>query len=756
MKMAETEKEKLELLGAAYGIQPSYSDIWGNTHTIPPETLEHVLGAMGVDVSNPQEALQHVEHRFWNQLAPPVLVASIDQLPSEFLFQVPSNGSPGATSEKELQVGLEIAGENTSPINHSYHFEQLNFKKDHQLDGITYECWSFPFPTALSTGYYHFKLTVAYENHKHQQTTLVIICPEQAYLPPALQGDGKRAGIAISLYGLRSQRNWGVGDFGDLKEFIRWAIGSLHVDVIGLNPLHAISNRQPYNISPYFPSSRFYRNFIYLDIAAMEDFRSSPAAKEFVQAEATQNLLTELRASELVQYERVATLKLQVLERVFQTFLQDHWLDKAGMTERSRKFQAYLQRETGLLDNFATFCALEDSFRQKDPDAWAWRQWPEPFQNPYSQEVQEFQQNHWQSILFYKYLQWQVEEQLKQAQDLARSMGANVGLYHDLALGSDPGGADNWAYQDFFVPGVTVGAPPDDFALEGQDWGFHPPHREKYRSDGYSLFVQEIRKNCQAGGALRIDHIMRFFRLFWIIQGQRAKNGTYVENHYQDLLKILALESDRAKTLIIGEDLGTVPPQVREALAYLRIFSYRLFYFERDDQGGLREPGSYPPYALTAVSTHDLPTLAGFWKGEDLSLRNTLGMFLSEDQFHAALQKRGSEKEEIVQRLVASGFLAKEAVNDRTFHAEISDELHSGIIGFLLSTTAKLVVISQEDLFRDTRQQNVPGTVTEHSNWSTKMYYTLEELWQDPEVEKCVRVFRHWISSTGRGMPPYS
>jgi 4-alpha-glucanotransferase len=488
----------------------------------------------------------------------------------------------------------------------------------------------------------------------------------------------------------------------------------------------------------------------------MEDFRSSAAANEFVQAEATQNLLAELRASELVQYERVATLKLQVLERVFQTFLQDHWLDKAGMTEHSRKFQAYLQRETGLLDNFATFCALEDSFHQKDPDAWAWRQWPEPFQNPYSQEVQEFQQNHWQSILFYKYLQWQVEEQLKEAQDLARSMGASVGLYHDLALGNDPGGADNWAYQDLFVPGVTVGAPPDDFALEGQDWGFHPPHREKYRSDGYSLFVQEIRKNCQAGGALRIDHIMRFFRLFWIIQGQRAKNGTYVENYYQDLLRILALESDRAKTLIIGEDLGTVPPQVREALAYLRIFSYRLFYFERDDQGGLREPGSYPPYALAAVSTHDLPTLAGFWTGEDLSLRNSLGMFPSEDQFHAALQKRRSEKEEIVQRLVASGFLAKKAVNDTTFHAGFGDQLHNGIIGFLLSTSAKLVVISQEDLFKDSRQQNVPGTVTEHPNWSTKMYYTLEELWQDPEVEKCVRVFRHWISSTGRRMPPSS
>jgi 4-alpha-glucanotransferase len=756
MATAEEKKETLAQLSAAYGVLSSYFDIWGNAHTIPPETLEQVLGALEVDVSNPQEALQHLEHRFWNQLAPPVLVESTDQLPSEFLFHVPSNNYPGAMLEKELQVRLEITGENTFPINHSYHIEQLSFKKDHQLDGITYECWSFPFPTALSTGYYHFKLAVVYENHKHQQTTLVIICPEQAYLPPALQGDGKRAGIAISLYGLRSQRNWGVGDFGDLKEFIRWAIGSLHVDVIGLNPLHAIPNRQPYNISPYFPSSRFYRNFIYLDIAAMEDFSSSPAANEFVQAEATQNLLADLRGSELVQYERVATLKLQVLERVFHTFLQDHWLDKAGMTERSRDFKAYLERETGLLDNFATFCALEDSFHQKDPDAWAWWQWPEPFQNPYSQEVQEFRQNHWQSILFHKYLQWQVAEQLEEAQDLARSMGASVGLYHDLALGSDPGGADNWAYPDFFVPGVTVGAPPDDFAPEGQDWGFHPPHREKYRSDGYSLFVQEIRKNCQAAGALRIDHIMRFFRLFWIMQGQRPQNGTYVENYYQDLLKIMALESDRAKTLIIGEDLGTVPPQVREALAYFRIFSYRLFYFERDDQGGLKEPESYPPYALASVSTHDLPTLAGFWTGEDVSLRNSLGMFPSEDQFHAALQKRGREKEEILRRLVASGFLAKEAVNDPTFHAGLGDELHSGIIGFLLSTPAKLVVISQEDLFRDSRQQNVPGTVTEHPNWSTKMNYTLEELWQNPEVEKCVKVFRHWISNTGRGMPPSS
>jgi 4-alpha-glucanotransferase len=319
-------------------------------------------------------------------------------------------------------------------------------------------------------------------------------------------------------------------------------------------------------------------------------------------------------------------------------------------------------------------------------------------------------------------------------------------------LGIDPGGADYWAYQDFFVQGVNVGAPPDDFALEGQDWGFHPPHGENFRKDGYSLFSKEISRNCQAGGALRIDHIMRFFRLFWIITGQPAKKGTYVHYNYQDLLRILALESERAKTLIIGEDLGTVPPQIRETLADFSIFSYRLFYFERDDEGGFKNPESYPDLALASISTHDLPTLAGFWTAKDLYLRESLGLFSTETQFRAALQDRRQEKEAIVRRLVLSGFLPEHLADNPEIYGALTRELHSAIIGFLLSTPAKLALLSQEDLFRDTRQQNLPGTVSEYPNWSTKMSYTLEELWQDPEVEKRVRVFRGWIASTNRTM----
>jgi 4-alpha-glucanotransferase len=755
MATEEQKRENLAQLSAAYGVLTSYYDIWGQSHEIPPETLAALLAAAGVDVTSPQEALQRYENLFWTQLAQPVLVASTEGLPDEFLFQITASRSPEAKSDRMLQVRLEISGENAPPVNHSFHLEQLTFVEARELNGSYYERWSFPFPRGLPVGYYQFNLCVEHGQEKLEQKILVILCPEKAYLPPALQGDGKKAGIAVALYGLRSEANWGIGDLGDLKEFIRWAVGNLHLDVVGLNPLHAISNREPYNISPYFPSSRYYRNFVYLDIEKMEDYDSSVAAKEFVREETTRNLLAELRHSQLVQYERVATLKLKVLKMVFQSFLKNHWREE-GLSERGKELEAYINREGFLLDNFATFCALEAFFHEKHHGLWTWRQWPKGYRHPHSQEVREFRQTHQESILFYKYLQWQLEKQLQEAQDLANSLGASIGLYHDLALGIDPGGADYWAYQDFFVEGVTVGAPPDDFALEGQNWGFHPPHGENYHNDGYSLFSKEISRNCQAGGALRIDHVMRFFRLFWIIAGQPAKNGTYVEYNYHDLLKILALESERAKTLIIGEDLGTVPPQVREALAHFRIFSYRLFYFERDEQGGFKDGESYPEFALASVGTHDLPTLAGFWTGEDLHLRKSLGLFPSESQFQAAWQNRKQEKDNILARLVISGFLSEHLANNPEIHTKLTRDLHSAIIGFVLSTSAKLVLLSQEDLFRDGRQQNVPGIVSEYPNWSTKMSYSLEELWQDPEVEKCVGVFRHWIYSTGRGMPPNS
>jgi len=736
--------EALVRLGAACGIQPVYWDLLGNRREISRETLRELLKALGVDTEEPEEVLQQMERGAWTSLAEPVLVESIVRPPERLLFTVP-------TAEEPLETRLDVIEEGGHSVRHSLSRSQLTLEAEKEIDGVPYRRWSLPFPSGLRVGYHRFHLLVVVGEKRYAQEIPVIICPERAYLPPELAERGKRAGIAIALYGLRSQRNWGIGDFSDLKEFVSWAVRELQVDIIGINPLHALSNRQPYGISPYYPISRFYRNFIYLDVEAIEDYQHSPEAQVFVEARDTQDLLARLRKAPFVQYEQVAAVKRRALELVFESFRRREWEERAGSSRRRRALAGYLEREGGTLERFATFCALSDFMREKHPEAWTWRQWREAHQDPDSEAVSAFRREHVDRILFHQYLQWQVEIQLQEVQALARSLGACLGLYHDLALGSDPAGTDSWAYRPYWVNGVTVGAPPDDFALKGQDWGFEPPRRDVHRRNGYRLFLEEVRKNCVAGGALRIDHIMRFFRLFWIPRGKPPAAGAYVENFPADLVRILALASQQQETLIIGEDLGTVAPGMRETLQGYGILSYKVFYFEKDERGCFRGPESYPELALATVSTHDLPTLAGFWQAEDIHVRKRLGMFPGEKEFQLALEKRTADKEKILQRLVASGFLKARKRPVPGAYPKLTRNIQSAVIGLLMSSTAKLVVVSQEDLLRDTRQQNVPGTIAEYPSWSMKMAYTVEELRQDTHIEECARMFRRWVIRTGRG-----
>lgn len=736
------QKEALLRLGAAYGIQPSYWDIMGKYHEISPQTIRELLAALGADTGKPEETLRQIEHGAWTSLAEPVLIECVSQLPHRFLFTVPEFGEP-------IEIRLEVVEQGGASLQQSYTGAQLSVVAEAEVDGVRQRRWSVPFPTGLPVGVHRFHLSVAVGDKRYAQEIPVIICPESAYLPPELRDHGRRAGIAIALYGLRSQRNWGIGDFSDLKEFVHWAVRELRVDMIGLNPLHALSNRQPYGISPYYPISRFYRNFIYLDVEAMEDYQYSPKAQRLVHARETQDLLSQLRAAPFVQYEQVAAIKRRVVERVFEAFRRRHWERREGRSGRGEAFADYLEREGETLDRFAAFCALDDCMREEHPEVWTWRQWPAPFQDPDSPAVAAFRREHGDRILFHQYLQWQVEVQLQEVQTLARSLGACLGLYHDLALGSDPAGADAWAHRPFWVNGVTVGAPPDDFALKGQNWGFNPPRRDVHRQNGYRLFLREIAKNCAAGGALRIDHIMRFFRLFWIPQGKPPMAGAYVEDFPFDLVRILSLASQQGQTLIIGEDLGTVAPGVRETLQRSGIFSYKVFYFEKDAHGDFRGSESYPELALATVSTHDLPTLAGFWKAEDIHLRKQLGMLSGAEEFRLALENRMLDKEKIIRRLVASGLLKPQAPVPGAY-PDLTRDIQSAVIGLLMSSAAKLVVVSQEDLLRDTRQQNVPGTIAEYPSWSVKMAYTLEELWDARDVTECARMFRRWVTSTGR------
>jgi 4-alpha-glucanotransferase len=323
-----------------------------------------------------------------------------------------------------------------------------------------------------------------------------------------------------------------------------------------------------------------------------------------------------------------------------------------------------------------------------------------------------------------------------------------IGLYHDLALATDRCGSDLWAHRKFYVAGCGVGSPPDDFSPTGQDWSFPPPNSRQHRADGYRLFAESIRKTMRHGGALRIDHVMRLFRLYWIPGGHDAAHGAYVRDHADDLVRILALESVRNQAVIVGEDLGTVEPEVRETLAHFGILSYRLLYFERMD-GGFKPPDRYPQQALAASTTHDLPTIAGFWTGADIEARLQAGMIDrgAYDRQHA---ERGRDKQQMLDALFAAGLLPSSYESRADRIPELTGELHYAIIGFLAKTPAMLWLVNQEDMTKERDQQNLPGTTAQYPNWSRKMRWSIEDLRELREARDCAAMVGYWVETTGR------
>jgi 4-alpha-glucanotransferase len=513
---------------------------------------------------------------------------------------------------------------------------------------------------------------------------------------------------------------------------------------VGLNPLHAIHNRRPFNTSPYLPNSIFYQNFLYLDVEGMEDFASSRRARTLRERPDIAREIEELRASEFVEYERVSGIKLRFLKLAFAQFLRER---RRG-APRAQEFAEYCAREGGLLETFATYCALDETMHQRNADVWIWTQWPIEYQDPRLEAVRAFRAKYWRRVMFYQYLQWQIDCQLRTAQQRARERGLSIGLYHDLALATDRFGSDLWGYRDFYVAGCRVGSPPDDFSPKGQDWAFPPPNASRHRADGYRLFAESIRKNCRHGGALRIDHVMRLFRLFWIPDGGDATNGAYVREINEDFVRILALESVRNQVTIVGEDLGTVEPTVRETLARFGILSYRLFYFEKKQNGEFKPHTDYPSQALVSSTTHDLPTLAGFWLGADIEARRHAGM-IDEPSYRLQWEGRRDEKQKMLDALFRLGLMREDLPQRADDYPEMTGELHHAVVGFLALTPSILLAINQEDLTKEIHQQNLPGSTWQYPNWGRKMRFTMEEL-REGEGRGYAVMFANWIERSGR------
>jgi 4-alpha-glucanotransferase len=503
-------------------------------------------------------------------------------------------------------------------------------------------------------------------------TTRLIVTPRRCHLPKGL----RTWGWTVQLYAARSRRSWGMGDLADLRTIGEWS-AEAGAGMLAVNPLHAalpLPEQQP---SPYYPSSRRYRNPIYLRV---EDV---PGAAEVADLERLAAAGRALTGHRRIDRDEVFALKSAALEAVWERFPGDPAFDR-WLVDRGDDLAGY-----------ATFCALAEHHGS------GWNEWPDEHRRPGTPEVVAFARAHDRRIGYHAWLQWLLDDQVRRA-------GEPTPLVHDLAIGVDPAGADAWQWQDVLATGVRVGAPPDEFNTSGQDWGLPPFVPWKLRAAGYEPFVQTVRSGLRHAGGLRVDHVMGLFRLFWVPEGGRPADGTYVRFHGTDLLDILALESDRAGALVVGEDLGTVEPWIRQALTDRGVLSYRLLWFEKDP------PPAYPTQALAAVTTHDLPTVAGLWTGSDLEAQRRLDLSPNE-----------ASTKEMRDRLAE-----QVGADDDDPPGEVV------VAAYRLLATAPSMVVSAtlDDALGVEERPNMPGTISEWPNWSLALPVPLEAAMASDQV----------------------
>ncbi len=506
----------------------------------------------------------------------------------------------------------------------------------------------------------------------------LIVSPGACFLPENL----RVWGWAAQLYALRSAGSWGMGDLADLEELARWS-ATLGASLIMVNPLGAATPGRAIEPSPYYPSSRSFRNPLYLNVdrivgseGPIEPFREAGRA---------------LNAAPLLNRDAVWAAKGPALELMFRDF--------AGHPE----FDRYCEDQGRSLDDFAIFCALAEQYEGPCSD------WPEGVRHPGTAEVTDFRREYSSRVMFHKWLQWHLEGQLAMA-------GRHLGLVKDLPVGVDPAGADAWIWGDAFASGFSLGAPPDEFNRAGQVWGISGFHPKRLRAAGYEPFIQMIRSALSQAGGMRIDHVMGLFRLFWIPDGCDASEGVYVRFPANELLDIVALESQRAQAFVVGEDLGTVELHVREEMAARSMLSYRLLIFEDGAE-------DIPAYSMAAVTTHDLPTLAGVWQGGDHRVQKSLELPANDDGM-----------EEMRHRLRVAASAAPDEPVDRVISAVYKKLAHS---------PARIVLATLEDAVGSTDRPNMPGVTEGWPNWKIALPKSLEELKTHPLAGEVTGVLRN-------------
>jgi len=510
--------------------------------------------------------------------------------------------------------------------------------------------------------------------------------------PRAWQGDSSMPqrvwGIAVQLYGLRSERNWGVGDFTDLAAFID--IAADHgAAAIGLNPLHALFDDHAEDASPYSPNSRLFLNTLYIDVEAVPGFPGLDAAGLRHDVEA-------LRAGDLINYPAVARAKAKGLALAYENFRSGTFPDD------ERSFDRFRAGQGGLLQRFAAFEWLRR--RHGIP----WQNWPTPWRNADEKALARLRKENEVEVGFFEFVQWAAHEQLTACDTLIRRRGMPIGLYLDIAVGVNPSGFDAWHDRTTMLDEANIGAPPDILNVEGQNWGLAGINPVALERENFEPFRRMLRASMRYAGAVRLDHVLGLKRLFLIPRGLSARQGSYVRFPLQRLLAVIAEESQANRCIVIGEDLGTVPEGLRETLAEWGLWSYQVMMFEREEGGDFIKPEAYRANALAAFNTHDLATFAGWFSGHDLAVKRGIGADPGE-----------SSEERSLARAKLRDALGLPGPDDADFLA---------VARYLARTPSRLVMLAMEDVLGLLDQPNVPGTVHEHPNWRRRLPVSLSEI----------------------------
>jgi 4-alpha-glucanotransferase len=538
-------------------------------------------------------------------------------------------------------------------------------------------------------------------------------------------------GVSLMLYELRSARNWGIGDFADLAEIAK-TVAKAGAEFVGVNPLHAQFLSDPDRCSPFSPSNRLFLNPLYIAVDQVPDFGESDA--EFPEIE-------RLRAEKSVSYTGISRVKLDALRRIW-TRWQSSWPTYNSYSKDA--FEIFRAEGGDALRGHALFEALSASMVAGGSSA-GWKGWPGSFQDINSQAVAAFEQEEHDSVSFHVWLQWLADVQLGQAAKSARDAGMRIGLYLDFAVGESPDGSATWSNPDLVLPGMTIGAPPDFFTAEGQEWGLAPPSPTTMRRTDFAQYRQTMQALTRHAGALRIDHAMALWQLFLVPPEGKPADGAYLHYPIEDMLRILTEVSQENGTVIIGEDLGYVPEGFRDVMQESRILSYRILYFEQNERGFV-PPADYPRLALACLSTHDLPTLRGWWDADDVDLRVEHGLI---DQDAAAQQRKEREtsRRQLIETLVRLDLMpaedqarASEAAADAS--SELPDSVMQAAHRMVARTPSLLAGVRLADLTGDEKPTNLPGTVDSYPNWRLKNSIEIEDLTEAPFFESICAVMR--------------